>query len=196
MKTLHIIFLIAFSLDVNAQKDTSETPSNFLALEIDPAPFILGGYSFSAKFSPARANHFTIMGSVYSSRFPDKMMSRENYNKGLRDLKMETSYALFTDYFLRSNRTGFHFGPSVFLYSKSVGALNSAERISFKSAYPNVRVGYVYKPFKKLGFYLNPWLNFGKELVLGENKGNEGMDYSPESFSYILALHFGYRVDF
>lgn len=35
-------------------------------------------------------------------------------------MKIETSYALFVDYFIKSNRTGFHTGPSVFFYSKSM----------------------------------------------------------------------------
>ncbi len=197
MKTIQIFLLVLVSLQLNAQNDNTQIISkNYLSLELDPAPFLLGGYSFSLKYSPKNANHFSFMGSVYSSEFPDKMMGKSNYEKGFRDLKIETSFAFFADYFLKNDRTGFHFGPSVFLYSKSVGLENTVERTSFNSIYPNIRIGYVYKPFMKSGFYINPWFNLGKEYVLDDKNYIEGLEYSTENISYVLAIHLGYRIIF
>ena len=197
MKTLKVILLLLLSYTVNAENGvTGNNSKNYVSLELDPAPFILGGYSFSLKYSPKQMKHVTFMGSVYSSNFPDKMMSKSNYEKGFRDLKIKTSYAFFADYFFKENRTGLHFGPSVFYYSKSVKNNSTDDLTNFKSIYPNIRLGYVYKPFRNSGFYLNPWLNFGKEIVSsGKNKINN-KEFLNEKFSYIIAIHFGYQLTF
>lgn len=197
MKTLNIMLLIFISLKSTAQSDSVANQStNYLALELDPAPFILGGCSFSVKYSPEKLNHIAFTGSVYRSKFPDKMMSKSNYENGFRNLRINTSYALFADYFIKQDRSGFHVGPSVFLYSKSVGTNLSSEVANFKSIYPNVRIGYVYKPFKKNGFYINPWFNFGKEFALDNNNVIGGNEFSSGAFSYILAIHLGYQITF
>ena len=197
MKTLNVILLIFINLAANAQCDSVANQSNnYLALELDPAPFILGGCSFSVKYSPEKFNHIAFTGSVYCSKFPDRMMSKSNYENGFRNLRINTSYALFADYFIKQNRTGFYFGPSVFLYSKSVGTIASSEVADFKSIYPNLRIGYVYKPFKRNGFYINPWFNFGKELALDNNNSIAGKEFSSNPFSYILAIHLGYQITF
>jgi hypothetical protein len=197
MKTINLFLLVFAALQMSAQKDTGKIKhKNYLSIEIDPAPCILKGYSISLKYSPRAASHLTFMGSVYGSRFPDKMMSKGNYDKGMRNLKIETSYALFADYFLNSKRTGLHFGPSVFLYNKSVGLDNYQERCDFTSVYPNLRIGYVYKPFESLGFYINPWFNMGKEVMLGNGNSIRGIEYSMSNLSYVLAIHIGYQVTF
>jgi len=199
----NIIIMAAFillnlvSVRTDANNDSTITISkNYLSVEIDPAPFILGGYSVSLKFSPRKFNHFTLMASIYQSMMPDKMISSENYEKGFRNLQLNRSYAFFGDYFFKSNRSGFHFGPSVFLYDKSVELNSSVMTTSFKSIYPNARIGYVYKPFKNLGFYLNPWINVGKEFSLDDKNRIGNNVHSFKNINYILALHFGYGVNF
>jgi len=197
MKKLIIIILLATSFTSHAQTGTqSEGRKNYLSVEVDPAPFILGGYSFSLKYSPAKFRHLSIMGSVYSSHFPDKMISKPNYEKGFRDLKIETSFAFFADYYLKSNNTGLHFGPSVFYYSRTAQLENSGDRAAFKSIYPNVRIGYVFKPFKKAGFYINPWINVGKEMGLGKRNHLSGAEYTFSKISYVPAIHLGYKTEF
>lgn len=191
---IHIIAgLLLLSSGIQAQ---SQQNKSTISVELDPAPFILGGYSVSLKYSASEWNHFTVTGSVYSSKFPDKMMGKSNYENGFRDLKIETSFAVFTDYYLKSNRTGLHFGPSAFFYSKTVGSKFDTERLGFKSIYPNLRIGYVYKPFKKLGLYFDPWFNVGKEFVLNRTNARDGAMYATDKFSYIIALHIGYQFVF
>ncbi len=175
--------------------ETDRSTTHYLAIELDPAPFIFGGYSVSAKYSPKGAEHFTLMGSVYRSSLPDALMSAANKDNGFKDVKLETSYAVFVDYFIAEDRTGFHFGPSVFLYSKTVGKNETSDRASFKSIYPNVRVGYLYQPFEGIGLYVNPWVNIGKEIFLGENNRVGTTEFVPNDISYIAAIHIGYQVD-
>ena len=193
MKNLTLILLLVMVLQTQAQQPPVPVPSRSLAPELDPAPFILGGYSLSIKYAPAGSTHFTYMASVYSSRFPDKMMSEENSEKGYSDLKLETSYAFFADYYLSKEKTGFHFGPSVFLYNKSFRS-EQKELFKFQSIYPNIRIGYLFKPFRNCGFYINPWINGGKEILLKEDRSNAA--WILPAYSYIAAIHAGYRINF
>jgi hypothetical protein len=197
MKTINIILLIFAFVNANAQTEPiTGSSKNYLSIELDPAPFILGGYSFSLKYSPAKLNHVTFMGSIYSSEFPDNMMSKTNYENGFRNLKINTSYAFFADYFLKPNRSGFHFGPSIFLYDKTIESNTSTDITNFKSIYPNIRIGYVYKPFKNNGLYLNPWFNFGKEFVIDGDNSIEGQEFSANKVTYVMAIHLGYQITF
>lgn len=192
----HLLSLFASLLFLQMHAQNDSAAKHLLALEIDPAPFILNGYSFSVKYGNPDLPHLTFMGSVYGSGFPDKMMTTVNREKGWTDQKFETSFAAFTDYFIRKNKTGFHFGPSLFLYRKSIGMTGSSERIRFSSLYPNLRIGYVCQPFKKLDLYLNPWINFGKEWI-SSGKTNLGeTSFTIPRFQYIIALHLGYYIRF
>jgi hypothetical protein len=114
--------LLATCFSSQAQTNpVTQQKEGYLSMEIDPAPFILKGYSLSLKYSPRHLSHFAFTASVYSARFPDRMMLGNNYEKGFRDLRIETSFAGFADYFIHEHRKGLHIGPSVFLYRKSVG---------------------------------------------------------------------------
>jgi hypothetical protein len=197
MKTLIILLFVLsiVSLQSQAQSDTLSS-KHYVSLEVDPAPFLLYGYSFSVKYSPKKLSHLTFTGSVYASHFPDKMMSKTNYQKGWRDMEIETSYAIFVDYFLTAKRTGFHAGPSLFLYKKSAGLETSLHRTTFHTLYPNIRIGYVYMPFKKIGLYLNPWLSVGSERNIDSKNTLDGVAFSANKFQYIMALHIGYHLNF
>jgi hypothetical protein len=197
MKKIICLLLAAASFGANAQNaNTPAQNTNYVSVELDPAPFLLEGYSVSLKYSAAKLPHFTFMGSVYSSRLPDNLMGEQNRQNGWKELRLETSYALFADYFLRNDRKGFHFGASAFLYHKSAGLNETNARADFKSIYPNLRMGYVYKPFKKAGLYLNPWFNVGRETGMDDSNRLNGKTFSNDRFSYIVALHIGYQITF
>lgn len=70
------ILLISSGLHAQTQQNRST-----ISMEADPAPFILGGYSVSLKFSPRTCSHFTIMGSVYNSGLSDKIVRKSNYER-------------------------------------------------------------------------------------------------------------------
>ncbi len=192
MKLLLIISAILFSISTKAQ-DTIKT--NYISLELDPAPFILGGYSFSLKYSPKNMPKTAFMASVYGSDFPNSMMSKENQENGWTNLKLETSYAVFAEFYLKNNRRGFYYGPSMFLYNKSVELSSTNEITKFRTLYPNLRAGYVWYPFKNINLYLNPWFNIGSEINIDNNNSLNGIDYKPSKFYYIVALHIGYSFN-
>jgi hypothetical protein len=197
MKTLTLLLLLFVTCSVHSKAQTDTlSQSHYLSLEVDPAPFVLNGYSFSVKYSSKRLPHLAFTGAVYAAHFPDKMMSKTNYQKGWREVHFETSYAGFVDYFLNRRRTGLHAGPSLFLYKKSAGLEGISQRATFYTIYPNIRIGYVYQPFRKIGLYLNPWINVGSERNLDKANHLEDITFTPSSFQYIMALHIGYQLNF
>jgi hypothetical protein len=187
------IFILWLFLTVNVLGQNQEEAQ--LAIETDPAPYILNGYSISIKYSPRRTQKIAFMASIYQSDFPDGMMAEANKEKGWTDMKIETSYAAFVEFYLNQERKGFYFGPSVFLYNKSVELETTASRAEFSTIYPNIRVGYIWYPFKKLDLYLNPWLNMGSEINLDDKNQLNGIEFEPNKLNYILALHIGYSFN-
>lgn len=192
MKPILIALITIVSVASFAQ-DTEK--KSFLSLELDPAPFALRGYSFSLKYSPKKAPKTALMASVFSSEFPNSMLSSTNKDKGWTDLKLEPSYAVFAEFYTNSNRRGFYYGPSVFLYNKSVELTSANQRASFSTLYPNIRAGYVWYPFKAVDLYVNPWLNVGSEINIDNKNSLNGIDFEPSKFYFILAVHIGYSIN-
>ena len=145
-KTGFFIFSLFLSLITYGQNQEGIQ----LAIEIDPAPYLLNGYSLSLKYSPKQTPKVAYMASVYQSDFPEGLMMETNKNNGWKDMKIETSYAAFAEFYLNEKRKGFYFGPSVFWYNKSVEleAINSPTK--FSTIYPNIRAGYI-------GIHLRTW---------------------------------------
>jgi hypothetical protein len=192
MKHFLTTLLIVFASSLYGQVSTSK---HYLSLELDPAPYILGGYSLSIKYSMKSAPRLAIMGSVFSSSFPEAMMLPENSEKGWSEMKFETSYAIFTDFYLNVERKGFYVGPSVFLYNKSASLRYYDERVTFSTLFPNVRIGYVWYPFKKIQLYCNPWINVGSEISIDNKNQLNGISFDLNKFNYIVAIHVGYSIN-
>lgn len=192
MKRLLIISAILFWVSTAVSQE--DFNKSYISLEVDPAPFILGGYSFSLKYSPEELSKTAFMVSIYSSDFPNSMMNKVNKERMWTNLRLETSYAIFADFFLENDKRGFYFGPSIFLYNKSVELSSVNERTKFFTLYPNIRAGYVWYPFKNLNLYLNPWLNFGTEINLDNKNELNGTTFIPNKFYYIAAVHMGYSL--
>lgn len=193
MKKLLILFATLFCTSLLTAQDSLKT--NYISLELDPAPFFLGGYSFSVKYSPKNLSKTTFMASIFSSDFPNSMMTSANKDLGWTNLKMDISYAFFTDFFIRNDRQGFHFGPSIFLYNKHVVLSTINERTKFSTLYPNFRAGYIWYPNKKIDLYLNPWVNMGSEINLDNTNELNGVAFTSTKFNYIVAIHLGYSLN-
>lgn len=167
-----------------------------ISLEVDPMPFIFGGYSFSVRYARRHLPHWSAMGSVFSSDFPDGMLSTTNRDAGWGSFHFRASQALFVDYNFSGTGRGFFAGPSVFVYNNEVTYEPTGELHAFTSIYPNVRLGYTWFPFAKSGFYLSPWMNLGRETMIGAQGASEAPEYVLDDVKYIVAIHLGYRCVF
>lgn len=190
-----VIALLLLRLPLAAQEQgPSSTSRSSLSLELDPAPFLLNGYSFSVRHANSKVPHWSLMASVYSADMPDRMISAENRDAGWSDLRLAPSFAVFADRTFREDGRGFYFGPSVFLYDNRVTHAPSGTALAFRSIYPNIRLGYTWFPFRGAQFYFSPWLNVGTELALDATGTDEVPAYELENVKYIVALHLGYRA--
>lgn len=198
-KTLFALAFVFAALEAQAQVGEilpATTKQHSISIELDPAPFILSGYSFSARYNNKQWPHWSIMASTFAADFPNNMVSGVNRENGWKDLKFVFSKALFVDYYLKSSGKGLFVGPSVFMYNNEAMNLNAGKKIAFKTVYPNLRVGYTWYPFRRLNLYATPWLNIGKEFRTSHSDQFEGTAYRTEKFKYIPALHLGYRYSF
>ncbi|KOY53120.1 hypothetical protein [Polaribacter dokdonensis] len=184
--------LVVLSLSLMGQNETKHQ----LSIELDPAPFILGGYSVSLKYSPDKTPKIAYMASIYQSDFPDEMLTKANKDKGWKDMKIKTSYATFAEFYLNKERKGFYFGPSVFWYNKSVELETTNSRTEFSTIYPNIRAGYVWYPLRNIDLYVNPWINIGSEINVDSKNEINGIEFESNKLNYILALHIGYSFNF
>lgn len=192
-RPVHIIALALVPLISAAQEPPNESTLGSLSLELDPMPFALGGYSFSVRYADRQLPHWSAMASVFSSDFPDGMLSAANKEAGWSTLHYRPSQALFVDYIFSGTGRGFFAGPSVFLYNNEVTHEPTGEVRSFTSIYPNVRLGYTWFPFKNAGLYLSPWVNLGRETMVGAQASSEAPEYRMGDIKYIAAIHLGYR---
>lgn len=184
-------FIVA-SLFLSANVLGQHESTSQLSVELDPAPYILSGYSVSIKYSPKQTPRVAYMASIYQSDFPDGMMTKVNTEKGWTSMKLKTSYAAFTEFYINEERKGFYVGPSVFWYNKSAELKSINSRTEFSTIYPNARIGYIWYPFKKMNLYLNPWFNIGSEINVDQQNQLGGIEFEPNKLNYILALHIGY----
>ena len=191
IKQILLVALVIFNLSLRGQNETKHQ----LSIELDPAPYLLGGYSVSLKYSAENTPKIAYMAAIYQSDFPDGMMTETNKDKGWTDMKIETSYAAFLEFYLNEERKGFYFGPSVFWYNKSVELESVNSRTEFSTIYPNIRAGYIWYPFKKLDLYLNPWCTIGSEINLDEQNQLNGVEFETNAFNYVVALHIGYKIE-
>ncbi|WP_345244658.1 hypothetical protein [Nibrella saemangeumensis] len=175
---------------------TAEQPATTLSLETDPAPYLYKGYSVSLRFSHKAFPHWSVMGSLFQGGVPDALLTKTNKELGWRNLRFSPSYALFVDYSLRQSGRGLFFGPAVFLYNNYVTLSTTGQRVDFRTAYPNVRIGYTIFPFKRSNLYITPWFNIGKEIQMGSNAARPEPTYQLSPVKYIMAVHLGYRFKF
>ncbi|MDR2145355.1 MAG: hypothetical protein LBE91_02710 [Tannerella sp.] len=188
-KVAFILTLAIFSHSLQAQQNSDKT---VLAVELDPAPYILGGYSVFVRYKKAESKIAVAAAVFGGNKFPDFLMSKENKDNGFKDQKHRMSYAVFADYFPKGEHKGLYLGPSLFLYNHSVSKTGSSDIARFSKLYPNMRVGYIWYPFQKNNFYLSPWASFGSEISLDSKNEINGVEYKPNKFNYIVAVHIGY----
>jgi hypothetical protein len=189
MKQFITTLLLLVQLSVYAQTENSAT----FSIEVDPAAYMLKGYSVSFKYGPKKMPRALFMASVYRSNFPDGMMKNVNKINGWKDMKIKTSYAVFAEFYSNEKRSGFFYGPTLFLYHKNVSYGEENKSTDFKTIYPGLRAGFSWYPIKKCNFYLSPWLSAGSEINLDNRNTINGNSFEPNRFNYIIAIHLGYQ---
>jgi hypothetical protein len=193
---LIISLFLVLAIIQTCEAQTTKKKQHTIALEIDPAPFIMEGHSFSVRYSNENLPHWSFTGSTFSGKYPNGLLSKANKNNGWENLEFKCSNAVFADYHINADRKGLFFGPSLFSYKNEIENKNAGNKIRFRTVYPNVRVGYNWFPIKKLDLYLSPWVNVGKEFSIDSRNKYNNLTYQTNNIKYIAALHIGYKYSF
>lgn len=105
-------------------------------------------------------------------------------------------YELSYSRFLNDRQTGFHYGLAYSLFSNYTVENEAGESLSKNVSKIGVRLGYMWFPFKKANFFIEPLFNFGVYL------GNEELNFTNGSVfeAGIFAgsgpvLHLGWKFD-
>ena len=179
------IFLMAILLMATSQVARPQgTKSLGITVEIDPAPFFSGGYSFAAGYE---FDHVRFSVNLFSSELPDFAVQK-NWNA-----KIDIGSAIRFQYYFNKERTGFYpgiqFGVLRMRYHHDSGSEYSySNQVAITPT-----VGYRWFPFNSNGFYVMPAIGIGFTLSTSKEIafGNEVYDQNKPAF--IAALHLGWR---
>lgn len=197
MKTTNKLILtfamtIALGSIVNAQENQSNDKTRF-SIEIDPATFILDGYSVHLRVQPKNSNHLLIGAGVYAMDFPDLIVefNPENKDEGW-DVRLNQGYGLFGEYHFSEVNQKFFVGTQLSIQQYKIENENEVGTEEFNNFLGMAYAGYTIKPFNSNSLYFKPWAGIGYTTkVSGETKiGDSEYDVAPVLM--FATLHVGY----
>jgi hypothetical protein len=156
-------------------------------LEIDPQPFILGGYGIQPGI---RYNHLRAALGNFRLEVPD-LITELGGNEGFHQ-ELRHSNALYILYFL-DDRSGFAFGGSLRLLRLSFTRDGSAETAKIWEFGPEAIAGYKWHPTSK-GFYVMPWVAVGVTLHRSDDATVGGETYEPLPINLFATVNIGWEL--
>lgn len=163
------------------------------AVEVDPATFILDGYSLHGRYSLEDYPAWRIGIGVYSLEFPDAMidMTSANQNEGW-DLNLQQGVGLFAERYFNPDNSGWFTGLQ--LAGHDFALANSTLAPGEKDEYTNVLImpygGYLFPLASNV--YVQGWAGAGyTEKVSGSNTLS-GEEYKISPIFAFAAVHLGY----
>ena len=156
-------------------------------LEIDPQPFILGGYGIQPG---VRYNHLRAGLGNFSLDVPDAI-AQLGGNDGFHQ-HVRPSNALYILYFL-NDRSGLAFGGSLRLLRLSTTRDGETETAKTWEFGPEAIAGYKWMP-TKYGFYVMPWVAVGVTLYRNHDATVAGRTYDPLPVNLFATVNIGYEL--
>jgi hypothetical protein len=156
-----------------------------LHLEIDPQPFILGGYGIQPG---VRYNHLRAALGNFRLDVPD-MIAQLGGNDGFHQ-HVRHSNALYILYFLDEG-SGFAFGGSLRLLRLSYTRDGETETAKTWELGPEAIAGYKWQP-TDYGFYVMPWVAAGVTLYRSGDATVAGRTYEPLPVNVFATVNVGW----
>ncbi|HUS33174.1 MAG TPA: hypothetical protein VMZ53_31950 [Kofleriaceae bacterium] len=156
-----------------------------LHLEIDPQPFILGGYGIQPGI---RYNHLRAALGNFRLNVPDAV-AQLGGNDGFHQ-HVRHSNALYILYFLDEG-SGFAFGGSMRLLRLSYTRDGETETARTWELGPEAIAGYKWQP-TDYGFYVMPWVAIGVTLYHHGEPTVAGRTYDPLPVSLFGTMNVGW----
>ena len=156
-----------------------------LHLEIDPQPFILGGYGIQPG---VRYNHLRVALGNFSLDVPDAI-AQLGGNDGFHQ-HVRHSNALYVLYFLDEG-SGFAFGGSMRLLRLSFTYDGETETVKTWELGPEAIAGYKWQP-TEYGFYVMPWVALGVTLYREGEPTVGTHTYDPTPVNLFATMNIGW----
>lgn len=142
----------------------AEAAPHRLHAELDPLPFVLGGYGGQIGYRAAALPRLRFAVASFALDLPDAIAQLDADNDGFH-VRVRPSAAVYVLYFVSGERGGWVAGGAVralrLEYTRD-GEPDARARVTELS--PEAIVGYKWHPWRA-GFYLQPWLGLSRALV-------------------------------
>lgn len=161
-------------------------PDIRLHLEVDPQPFILGGYGIQPGI---RYNHLRAGLGNFRLDVPDAITELGG-NDGFHQ-QVRHSNALYILYFL-GDRSGFAFGGSLRLLRVTFTRDGETDEAKTWQFGPEAIAGYKWHP-TSYGFYVMPWVAVGVTLHESGDPTVAGRTYDPLPLNLFATVNLGWE---
>ncbi|MEM7573949.1 MAG: hypothetical protein AAF433_13665 [Bacteroidota bacterium] len=191
MRTKGILFIGFVILNLGLLAQTSSR--HWLSLETDPITTVFGARTLSFTIEPLKPKHWSWFGNIVRADFPDwmdELLNPKNADKGF-DSEISIGGGIGIDYFFKEDREGLYVGLLSLFFEYSISRDQLRAPLLTHNLIP--RLGYRWYPWKKLSWYLNPFLgwryehSFGKSLELGEQR------FLPAGWQPFGTIHLGFH---
>jgi hypothetical protein len=174
------LLLVAATSTAHAESDLR------LHLEVDPQPFVLGGYGIQPGI---RYGHLRAALGNFRLDVPDaitELGGNDGFHQELRH-----SNALYILYFLE-DRSGFAFGGSLRLLRLSFTRDGETDTAKTWELGPEAIAGYKWHPTRH-GFYLMPWVAVGVTFYRNGDATVAGRTYDPLPVNLFATMNIGWE---
>ena len=171
----------------------SQDYSSRLSLEIDPATFILRGYSFHIRYQPMFSERFLIGVGTYAFDMPQLLININGINKdeGWR-VKVRNAYSLYGELFFVEANHGWFIGEQVGFQRFRVSNNNEAAGpAKFNCLVLMTYLGYSWHPYKG-SFYIKPWVGLAYTGRVDGTNTVGSMRYDVSPLAPYFTFHAGY----
>lgn len=190
MKTiLKIISCSYFSLAVISIYAQGDRPQS-LSIGIDPLVIgVLNGFEVEAAYSFGK-NRIAVeyLGAELPAVWNSQIDDFEKVSASI----FEIAYSRF----IRSDQKGFHYGLAFSQFSNFEVETEGGQTLSKDISKLGLRLGFIWFPFKKVNFFVEPLFNFGFYLNDEELDFGNGQLFEKVSFAGSgPVLHLGWKFD-
>ncbi len=186
-----IIFTFFIGSITYAQKEKTNEHTK-LSIEIDPATFILDGYSMHVRIQPKNCNHLLLGFGTYALDLPDLLVNFNKKNKGKGwNTRINQGYSLFAEHHFTEVNNKWFVGTQIGIQEFKIEKETINRNKKFTSILAMSYLGYTLKPFKN-NLYIKPWAGIGYTSKISGNNKIEAFEYDIAPITLFLTLHVGY----
>lgn len=164
-----------------------------LSVELDPAVFLLKGYSVHLRYQPMFSERFLIGVGAYAMDVPQYLLNLNatNRDKGWQ-VRIRGAYLLYGEFYPRRANYGWFIGEQVGFQRFAVrNRTEGPTLIKFNNVLMTTYIGYSWHPYKG-SFYVKPWIGVGYTSTVDGTSEVGSLTYEVAPWVPSMALHLGF----